>query len=58
MRIMSRREFVRSTAKGGIAAAAAPTFLRQSTRPVVISDRSGIVFKNGGTKSCVETARD
>jgi N4-(beta-N-acetylglucosaminyl)-L-asparaginase len=29
---------------------------RQSIRPVVVSDRSGIAFKNGGTKSCVETA--
>jgi N4-(beta-N-acetylglucosaminyl)-L-asparaginase len=52
---MNRREFVRSTAKGGLAAAA-PAVLRQSIRPVVISDRSGIAFKNGGPKSCVETA--
>jgi N4-(beta-N-acetylglucosaminyl)-L-asparaginase len=29
---------------------------RQSIRPVVVSDRSGIAFKNGGPKSCVETA--
>ena len=56
MRRMNRREFVRSTAKGGLAAAAAPAVLRQGIRPVVISDRSGIVFKNGGPKSCVETA--
>jgi N4-(beta-N-acetylglucosaminyl)-L-asparaginase len=53
---MNRREFVRSTAKGGLAAAVAPAILRQGVRPVVISDRSGIAFKNGGTKSCVETA--
>jgi N4-(beta-N-acetylglucosaminyl)-L-asparaginase len=53
---MNRREFVRSTAKGGLAAYAAPAILRQSVRPVVISDKSGIAFKNGGTKSCVETA--
>ena len=57
MRTMNRREFVRSTAQSGIAAVAAPTmFARQGIRPVVISDRSGIVFKNGGPKSCVETA--
>jgi N4-(beta-N-acetylglucosaminyl)-L-asparaginase len=54
---MNRREFVRVTAKSGLAAAAAPvTILRRSVRPVVLSDRSGIAFKNGGPKSCVETA--
>lgn len=56
MRTMNRREFVRSTARSGLAMAAAPAILRQSVRPVVISDRSGIAFKNGGPKSCVETA--
>jgi N4-(beta-N-acetylglucosaminyl)-L-asparaginase len=54
---MNRREFVRSTAKGGLAAVAAPAMIApQSIRPLVISDRSGIAFKNGGPKSCVETA--
>jgi N4-(beta-N-acetylglucosaminyl)-L-asparaginase len=53
---MNRREFVGSTVRGGIAVAAAPAILRQGVRPVVISDRSGIAFKNGGPKSCVETA--
>jgi len=57
MRTMNRREFVRATARGGLAAAAAPTMIApQSIRPVVLSDRSGIAFKNGGPKSCVETA--
>ena len=57
MRTMNRREFVRATATGGLAAAAAPTMIApQSIRPVVVSDRSGIAFKNGGPKGCVETA--
>ncbi len=57
MRTMNRREFVRSTTKGGLAAVAAPTMITpQSVRPVVVSDRSGIAFKNGGPKTCVETA--
>jgi len=54
---MNRREFVRSSAKGGLAAVAVPTMIApQSIRPVVLSDRSGISFKNGGPKTCVETA--
>jgi N4-(beta-N-acetylglucosaminyl)-L-asparaginase len=56
MRRMNRREFVRATTKGGLAVAATPAILRQSIGPVIISDRSGIAFKNGGPKTCVETA--
>ena len=82
---INRREFVRTSAAAGLAAAAArplfgstppdgtsehsapsdrsakfgsaPTVLApQSVRPLVISDRSGIAFTNGGPMSCVEKA--
>jgi N4-(beta-N-acetylglucosaminyl)-L-asparaginase len=56
MKKMNRREFVRRTTTGSLAVAAAPAILKAGVRPVVISDRSGIAFKNGGPKSCVETA--
>ncbi|HXV64588.1 MAG TPA: N(4)-(beta-N-acetylglucosaminyl)-L-asparaginase [Vicinamibacteria bacterium] len=65
MGVMRRRDFVRSAAAGSLAAVAAgprafgaaPAIITQKTlRPVVISDRSGIAYKNGGAKSCVETA--
>ena len=64
MASMNRRDFVRKAAAGTIAASAVPRVFgaapaiqtRGLVRPVVISDRSGIAFKNGGTKGCVETA--
>jgi N4-(beta-N-acetylglucosaminyl)-L-asparaginase len=58
---MNRREFVQTTA----AAAAIPTTLfgqsptmmtPKSVKPVVVSASNGNKFKNGGTKTCVETA--
>src|SRR5947209_4327059 len=61
---MNRRDFVRTTAAAGIAAAAAPrTIFGQapavkpsSVKPVVISSANGNRFKNGGTQTCVEKA--
>ena len=63
-RRINRREFV-VTSTAGIAAAAAPrsafaqapTVMSPSaTRPVVISSTNGNRYKNGGTKTCLETA--
>jgi N4-(beta-N-acetylglucosaminyl)-L-asparaginase len=60
---MNRREFVLTGTAAGIAAAAqaspagqAPAVTRASVKPVVISSSNGHTFKNGGTKTCVETA--
>lgn len=61
---MNRREFVRTGAVAGVAAATPlpwlqgpPTVLTpRAVRPIVISDLSGIKFKNGGPQSCVERA--
>jgi N4-(beta-N-acetylglucosaminyl)-L-asparaginase len=61
---MNRRQFVRAGAAGVAAAAIgrvafgqAPTMMTpRAIRPVVISDDSGIRFKNGGTQTCVEKA--
>jgi N4-(beta-N-acetylglucosaminyl)-L-asparaginase len=62
---MNRRDFVVTGATVGIAAALppsaasreAPTVItRQTVRPVVIADTSGIRFKNNGPMSCVEKA--
>src|SRR5437879_3908722 len=62
-RKINRREFVLSGAAAGIAAAAphiaeaAPTILlRRAVRPVVISSANGHQFRNGGDKTCIETA--
>jgi len=60
----TRRQFVKATAAtaAGVAAASpararAPEVLIQSAvKPVVLSDRSGIAYKNGGPVSCVEKA--
>ncbi len=61
---ISRRDFVRATAAAG-AAATLPTIaygntpeilVRQTVKPVVISDHSGIQFKNGGPMNAVEKA--
>jgi len=65
MRKLNRRQFVRTTTAAGVAAAAAakPLFgqapavtTSRSVKPVVISSANGNRFKNGGTKTCVETA--
>ena len=61
---LSRRDFVRTTTTAVAAAAvtakeaaAAPTVITpQTVSPVVISDLSGIRYKNGGPVSCVELA--
>ena len=60
-RKVNRREFVAGTA-AGLAAAAVPAFgqapavAARRTRPVVIASANGHLFKNGGDKTCVETA--
>ena len=61
---ITRRDFVRTSAIGGLAAGAAPAeafgrapAIRQaSTRPVIISSANGHEFKNGGPVTCVEHA--
>lgn len=61
---INRREFVHTSMAAGLAAAvppslhgAAPTVLiPKSLKPVVISDLSGILYKNGGPVSAVEKA--
>jgi N4-(beta-N-acetylglucosaminyl)-L-asparaginase len=61
---VNRREFVKAGTAAGLAAAApttgfaaAPTVLVQPTaRPVVVSSGNGHQYKNGGDKTCVETA--
>src|SRR3954463_13747903 len=61
---VNRREFVKTGAAAGLAAAASPAVFGQapammtssSIKPVVISSANGHKFKNGGDKTCVETA--
>lgn len=59
-RKINRREFVAGAA--GVAAAAVPAFgqapavLPRGRRPVVISSANGHRYRNGGNKTCVETA--
>jgi len=63
---INRREFVRVSVSAGAAAAGlagtreafgrAPAVLTKLVAPVVISDRSGFTFRNGGTQSCIERA--
>jgi N4-(beta-N-acetylglucosaminyl)-L-asparaginase len=61
---ISRREFVvTSTAGLAAAAAAGPAFgqspammTKKTARPAVIASGNGHFFKNGGTKTCIETA--
>src|SRR6476659_67274 len=61
---MNRREFVRTSTADGLAAAAAgtstsaqaPAVTKSRARPLVISSDNGHQFKNGGSKTCVETA--
>jgi N4-(beta-N-acetylglucosaminyl)-L-asparaginase len=59
---ISRREFV-ATSTAGLAAAATPAFGRapamrtqRRPKPVVIASGNGHKYKNGGTRTCVETA--
>src|SRR3954468_2787331 len=62
---IDRREFVQTTDAAGAAAAAIPTALfgqaptmmtPKSVKPVVVASNNGNKFKNGGAKTCVETA--
>jgi N4-(beta-N-acetylglucosaminyl)-L-asparaginase len=63
---MNRRDFVRAgaTAAAGLATArplwAGPPFVKrsQTASPLVVSDLSGIAFKNGGPLNAVEKALD
>lgn len=66
-RRVSRRNFVKSTAAGVAAAAAVPTaqaagapapavITSAGAKPMVISSANGNFHKNGGSKTCVETA--
>ena len=55
---MKRRDFVKTTAATGLAAAF-PTpalYLPRAVKPVVISDYSGIHYRNGGPRTAVEEA--
>ena len=65
MKKLNRRQFVQTTTAAAAAVAAvpktlfgqAPTMMTpKSVKPVVISSNNGNKFKNGGTKTCVETA--
>jgi len=61
---INRREFMTTTAGAGILAASRPlsasdapaVHVQGASRPVVIASANGHRFKNGGTKTCVETA--
>ena len=61
---MNRRDFMTTTAGAGILAAAQPfagsggpaVIVQGNSRPVVISSNNGHRFRNGGPKTCVETA--
>src|SRR5688500_5370584 len=61
---LNRREFVKAGTAAGLAAAApvtafgkGPTMIVQSgSRPVVVASGNGQQYKNGGDKTCVETA--
>ena len=62
---VNRREFVKTGAAAGVAAAAIPgeaftgapaVSIQKTSRPVVVASANGHEFKNGGDKTCVETA--
>ena len=62
-RKISRRDFVRTSAAAGVAAAAPRRLFGQAAavrsggvKPVVIASANGNWFKNGGTQTCVEKA--
>ena len=60
---INRRDFMTTTAGAGIAAAVRPltassgpaVIIQGESRPVVVASDNGHRFKNGGTKTCVET---
>src|SRR5882672_9076955 len=64
MKKLNRRDFVRTTAVAGIAAAAprrlfgqGPTVMTpKAVRPVVVASANGNQYKNGGPATCVEKA--
>src|SRR5262245_49236918 len=64
MKKLNRREFVLSGTAASVVAVAgtrasgqAPTVMtRSAVKPVVISSANGHKYKNGGSKTCVETA--
>ena len=64
MGTLNRRDFMTTTAAAGLAAAARPLAaasgpavrVQSGSRPVVIASGNGHNFRNGGTKTCVETA--
>jgi N4-(beta-N-acetylglucosaminyl)-L-asparaginase len=60
---ISRREFVAASTAGFAAAAATPAFgsapmmqTQKRPKPVVIASGNGHKYKNGGDKTCIETA--
>ena len=59
---LNRREFVKVGTAAGLAAAApaafarGPAVVRQGARPVVVASGNGQQYKNGGDKTCIETA--
>ncbi len=63
---INRRDFMTTTAAAGLAAAAQPLSAgsgpavvgQASSRPVVIASGNGSTHKNGGPKTCVQTAFD
>jgi N4-(beta-N-acetylglucosaminyl)-L-asparaginase len=62
-RKLNRREFVATGTAAGLAAAAAPAFGQApammtpgSSKPVVVASNNGHRFRNGGARTCVETA--
>lgn len=63
MGTIDRRRFILSGAALGLAGAAradtqSPAVHTGRSKPVVVSSRNGFTMKNGGDKSCVETAFD
>jgi N4-(beta-N-acetylglucosaminyl)-L-asparaginase len=61
---LNRRNFISTTAAASFAAAAKPlaaaggpsVIVQGPSRPLIISSANGHQFKNGGTKTCIETA--
>ncbi len=61
---VNRREFVKAGAAAGLAAAATPgeafqapaVATKKASRPVVVASGNGHQYKNGGDKTCIETA--
>jgi len=61
---LNRREFMTTTAGAGILAASRPlagsgapaVHVQSGVKPIIVSSANGHQFKNGGTKTCVETA--